>query len=168
MQIGFIGLGTMGAPIAMNLVRAGHELAVHDVNRSFADTIIAAGAEWKDTPSDVARASDVIFTSLPGPQETEIVALGPNGLIEGARDGATYFDLSTNSPTTLRKIAAALAVKGLKHWMRRSAAAHTARRHERWPYGLAETGPHSTNAKSFLILSVTRFPISVHWVTPPS
>ena len=104
MKIGFIGLGTMGASMAANLQKAGHELVVHDIRRAAAERHLAAGAVWADTPKALAEQSEVIFTSLPGPPEVEAVALGPNGLLAGMRDGAAYFDLSTNSPTLVREL----------------------------------------------------------------
>ncbi len=112
MAIGFIGLGTMGAPMAESLQRAGHRLVVHDVRREQAARFIAAGATWAETPSALAMASEVMFTSLPGPAEVEAVALGPDGLIAGVRAGAAYFDLSTNARATVQRIHAAFAAKG--------------------------------------------------------
>lgn len=112
MQLGFIGLGTMGASMAANLQKAGHHLVVHDVRRAAAEPHLAAGAHWADTPRQVAEAAEVVFTSLPGPAEVEAVALGPNGLLPGARPGAAFFDLSTNSPTLVRRIHAAFAERG--------------------------------------------------------
>ncbi|MGH7042271.1 MAG: NAD(P)-dependent oxidoreductase [Acetobacteraceae bacterium] len=112
MQIGFIGLGTMGASMAANAQKAGHKLVVTDLRRQAAARHLAAGATWADTPQAVAAQADVVFTSLPGPPEVEAVALGPNGLLAGMRTGAAYFDLSTNSPATMRKIHAAFAEKG--------------------------------------------------------
>jgi 3-hydroxyisobutyrate dehydrogenase-like beta-hydroxyacid dehydrogenase len=104
MKVGFIGLGTMGASMAANLQKAGHELVVHDIRRAAAERHLAAGAVWADTPKALAEQSEVIFTSLPGPPEVEQVALGPNGLLAGMKDGAAYFDLSTNSPTLVREL----------------------------------------------------------------
>ena len=112
MQIGFIGLGTMGASMAANAQKAGHKLVVTDLRRESAKRHLAAGAIWADTPEAVAAQADVVFTSLPGPPEVEAVALGPNGLLGGMRQGASWFDLSTNSPATMRKIHAAFAEKG--------------------------------------------------------
>ncbi|HKO09873.1 MAG TPA: NAD(P)-dependent oxidoreductase [Alphaproteobacteria bacterium] len=109
MQIGFVGLGTMGASMAANLQRAGYSLVVHDVRRIAAEPHIAAGALWAATPQAVAEAAEVIFTSLPGPPEVEAVALGASGLIHGMRPGGAYFDLSTNAPATVRRIHAAFA-----------------------------------------------------------
>jgi 3-hydroxyisobutyrate dehydrogenase len=112
MQVGFIGLGTMGASMAANLQAAGNTLVVYDVRKASAEPHLAHGAKWADTPRAVAEASQVIFTSLPGPPEVEAVALGPDGLLAGMRKGAAYFDLSTNSPTLVRRISAAFAARG--------------------------------------------------------
>ncbi len=112
MEVGFIGLGTMGGPMAANLRKAGHALTVYDVRRASAESLIAAGAVWADTPQQVASASEVVFTSLPGPIEVEAVALGANGLLAGMRPNGAYFDVSTNSPTLVRKISAAFAERG--------------------------------------------------------
>src|SRR5436305_13473917 len=102
MKVGFIGLGTMGASMAANLQKAGYELVVHDVRRAAAEPYLAKGAVWADTPKALAEQCEVIFTSLPGPPEVEEVALGPNGLLAGMKDGTTYSDLSTNPPTLAR------------------------------------------------------------------
>src|SRR5258705_4093502 len=104
MKIGFIGLGTMGGSMAANLQKAGHELVVHDIRRAAAERHLAAGAVWADSPKALAEQCEIIFTSLPGPPEVEAVALGPNGLLAGMKDGSAYFDLSTNSPTLVREI----------------------------------------------------------------
>ncbi len=111
MKIGFIGLGTMGASMAANAQKGGFELVVTDLRRESAARHVAAGARWVDTPQAVAEAAEVIFTSLPGPPEVEAVATGPNGLLSGIRPGAAWFDLSTNSPTLVRKLHAAFADK---------------------------------------------------------
>jgi 3-hydroxyisobutyrate dehydrogenase-like beta-hydroxyacid dehydrogenase len=112
MEVGFIGLGTMGAPMAANLRKAGHGLVVHDVRRVSAEPLIAAGAVWADTPQQVARGAEVVFTSLPGPVDVEAVALGPDGLLAGMRPNGAYFDVSTNSPTVVRRISAAFSERG--------------------------------------------------------
>src|SRR5712691_1004919 len=104
MQVGFIGLGTMGASMALNTLKGGHTLVVHDINRDAAAPHLEAGATWADTPRAVVEASEVVFTSLPGRPEVEAVALGENGLLHGIRPGKVYFDLSTNSPTLVRRI----------------------------------------------------------------
>ena len=113
MKIGFIGLGTMGAHFATNLQKAGFDLIVHDMSRQIAQAHLAAGATWADTPKALAEESDVIMTSLPGPPEIEAVALdGAEGLIAGVKLGAVFFDLSTNSPTLIRRIHAVTARYG--------------------------------------------------------
>ena len=113
MKVGFIGLGTMGASMASNLQAAKHELWVHDVRREVAKPHVDAGAQWKDTPREVAAAVEVVFTSLPGPVEVEAVALGADGLVSGMRKGAAYFDLSTNSPALIRRLHALFKDRGL-------------------------------------------------------
>jgi len=113
MQIGFIGLGTMGASMAANLQKAGYELVVNDVRRAAAEPHIGRGAVWADTPRAVAEAADVVLTSLPGPPEVEAVSLGESGLTAGMRKGAAFFDLSTNSPTLVRKLHADFAARGV-------------------------------------------------------
>ena len=112
MQVGFVGLGTMGASMASNLQKAGYKLTVHDLRRASAEPHIAAGAAWADSPRQVAASSEVVFTSLPGPPDVEAVALGPEGLLAGMRRDAAYFDLSTNSRATVQKLHAAFAEKG--------------------------------------------------------
>jgi 3-hydroxyisobutyrate dehydrogenase-like beta-hydroxyacid dehydrogenase len=112
MKVGFIGLGTMGSGMAMNVLKGGHELVVHDINREAVGLHLEAGAAWADTPQQVMERSEVVFTSLPGPPEVQAVALGGNGLIHGVRPGKVYFDLSTNSPTLLRHIHAEFAKVG--------------------------------------------------------
>src|SRR3954467_15986471 len=104
MKVGFIGLGTMGASMAANLQKAGHDLVVHDIRRAAAERNLAAGAVWADSPKALAEQCEVIFTSLPGPPEVEQVALGSNGLLAGMKDGSAYFDLSANSPTLVREL----------------------------------------------------------------
>jgi 3-hydroxyisobutyrate dehydrogenase len=113
MQIGFIGLGTMGASMAANLQKAGYQLVVHDVRRASADPHVGRGATWAGTPRAVAEAADVVLTSLPGPPEVEAVALGDNGLLAGMRKDAVWFDLTTNSPTLVRRLHAAFAARGV-------------------------------------------------------
>jgi 3-hydroxyisobutyrate dehydrogenase-like beta-hydroxyacid dehydrogenase len=113
MKIGFIGLGTMGGPMALNLIKAGHDVTVHDISKDAAKSQLAAGADWADTPADLGKASEVVFTSLPGPVEVEAVTLGPDGLLEGMSPGDSYFDLTTNSPTLIRRVHAVFAEKGV-------------------------------------------------------
>jgi len=113
MQVGFIGLGTMGAKMAASLQKAGYRLMVHDLRRDAAAPHLAAGAVWADTVRQVAEASDVVFTSLPAPADVEEVARGEGGLLAGMRPGGAYFDLSTNAPDVVRRIHAAFAERGV-------------------------------------------------------
>src|SRR6267154_6311893 len=112
MVVGFVGLGTMGSRMAANVQKAGLKLLVHDLHRQAASHHLAAGAIWADSPRALAGEADVIFTSLPEPSDVEAVALGPDGLIAGIKPGAAYFDLSTNSPSVVKKLSAAFAEKG--------------------------------------------------------
>lgn len=109
MRIGFVGLGKMAA----NLLKAGYTLMVHDVRREAVAPHLASGASWADSPRQLARNCEVVFTSLPGPPEVEEVALGEDGLLGRMRSGGAYFDLSTNSPTVVRRINAAFAERGV-------------------------------------------------------
>ncbi len=112
MKVGFIGLGMMGSGMAMNTLKGGFDLTVHDVNREAAGPHLEAGATWADSPREVMEASQVVFSSLPGPPEVEAVALGGNGLLQGVEAGKVYFDFSTNSPTLIRQVHEAFAARG--------------------------------------------------------
>ena len=109
--VGFVGLGTMGGKMAANLQKAGYKLVVHDIHRQAASHHLNAGAIWADSPRALATQADVMFTSLPEPHDVEAVALGPEGLLAGIKPDAAYFDLSTNSPLVVRRLADAFAAK---------------------------------------------------------
>ena len=104
MKVGFIGLGTMGGSMAFNTIQGGHELVVHDIRRESATRHLEAGATWVDSPREVAEASDIVFTSLPGPTEVEAVFLGDDGILQGMSSGKVYFDLSTSTPNLIRRL----------------------------------------------------------------
>jgi 3-hydroxyisobutyrate dehydrogenase len=104
MKIGFIGLGTMGGRMAASLRAAGHQLYVNDIRPEAVAPHVAAGSVAKRTAREVGEASDVIFTSLPGPAEFTDVTIGARGLLHGMKRDAVLFDLTTNSPTTIRSI----------------------------------------------------------------
>jgi len=102
----------MGGRMAANLQKAGFRLIVHDLHRQAASHHLNAGAGWAESPRELANAADVIFSSLPEPSDVEAVALGPDGLVAGIKPGAAWFDLSTNSPSVVKKLNAAFAEKG--------------------------------------------------------
>ena len=110
--VGFIGLGTMGGKMAANLQKAGFKLVVHDLTRQAASHHLNAGAVWADSPRKVAEQCDVLFTSLPEPTDVEAVSAGDAGLLAGIRKDAAWFDLSTNSPTVVRRLNKLFADKG--------------------------------------------------------
>ena len=114
MDIGFVGLGNMGGPMAVNMAKNGHKLTVHDLRRESAIELLEMGAEWSDTPKGVVGKNEVVFTSLPVPRDVETVVLGENGIVEGTSGDNIYVDLSTNSPTTIRRIHDECALKGIK------------------------------------------------------
>ena len=116
MRIGFIGLGTMGAGMAANLQKAGHELTVHDTRAEAAAPHLARGARWAGSAREAAAAGELVFTSLPGPAEVEAVALGAEGVLSGLPSGGACFDLSTNSPGVVRRIHAAFEAQG-RHFL---------------------------------------------------
>jgi 3-hydroxyisobutyrate dehydrogenase-like beta-hydroxyacid dehydrogenase len=113
MKIGFIGLGMMGAGMASNLLKAGNELMVHDLTRQAASNHLNAGATWAESPRALAEACDLVFTSLPTPADVRNVGTGKDGLIEGFRKGAAWFDLSTNAVDVVRDLHATFAEKGI-------------------------------------------------------
>jgi 3-hydroxyisobutyrate dehydrogenase len=113
MKVGFIGLGTMGGGMSLNIRHAEHDMVVYDINKDAARRQLDAGCEWADSPRQVAEASEIVFTSLPGPPEVEAVALGENGLLAGMKPGSIWCDLSTNSPTVMRRLHAVFAEKGI-------------------------------------------------------
>lgn len=104
MKIGLIGVGKMGTPIGLHILKAGHQLTVHDIRPDQLSPHIAAGALVANSPREVADQSDVVLTSLPGPQEIDAVNQGANGLLSALTNGKTYFDLSTSSPTQVREL----------------------------------------------------------------
>jgi 3-hydroxyisobutyrate dehydrogenase len=113
MKIGFIGIGNIGAPIAGQLLRAGHDLIVHDRRREAAAGLLTAGAGWAESPAELARDCEVLATCLPGPVEMEAVCLGPSGLVSAMRPGSLYIDHTTNAPSLVRRVHALLAEKGV-------------------------------------------------------
>lgn len=113
MKVGFIGVGHMGGPMCRNIIKGGHDVTVFDLSPAAVKACTDLGAKAGTSPKEVAAQVDIVMTSLPMPKDVEAVALGPNGIIEGAKQGTIYIDLSTNSPNMVRKIAAVLAPKGV-------------------------------------------------------
>src|SRR6266436_8740312 len=106
MRIGFVGTGTMGTPIAGCLIAAGHQLTVYDIRRAATGALVAQGAALAETPRAAAESVDAVFTSLPGPAEVEAAVLDPEaGILRGMPSGAAYIDLTTNAPSTIRRLA---------------------------------------------------------------
>lgn len=113
-NIGFIGLGIMGKPMAKNLLKAGHTLTVHDVNREAVKEVAAAGAKEASSSAEVARGVDIVITMLPNSPEVKQVVLGPGGVLEGARPGLLVIDMSSIAPLASQEVAAACKAKGVE------------------------------------------------------
>jgi 3-hydroxyisobutyrate dehydrogenase-like beta-hydroxyacid dehydrogenase len=113
MKIGFIGVGQMGIHMSGHVQAAGHNLVVYDANKEAAASLLAKGAAWADTPAAVGESCRIVITCLPTPQIVEDVVLGSAGLKESWKDGDIYIDMSTNSPSTVRLIAAEAASLGV-------------------------------------------------------
>jgi 3-hydroxyisobutyrate dehydrogenase-like beta-hydroxyacid dehydrogenase len=114
MKAGFIGIGQMGIHMARHIQAAGHSLVVHDVIRSAAAPLLEAGAEWAGSPGEVARACDTVITCLPTPQIVEDVVYGSQGLMSGWKNQDIYIDMSTNSPSLVRRIAEDAGAMGVE------------------------------------------------------
>ena len=115
MQIGFIGTGTMGNPMAKALVDAGHAVTVFDVRRESATNLCEMGADWADNPRVLSEASELVFTSLPGPMEAEQVLTNPEtGILAGLKTGGAWIDTTTNSPATIHKLADICKQRGIE------------------------------------------------------
>ena len=113
-QIGFVGLGIMGAPMALNLIKAGFSLKVYNrTDRPRVQEVVDAGAERVATAAATANGSDVIITIVTDTPDAEKVILGADGVLQTAREGATVIDMSTISPRVTQEIAAALREKGV-------------------------------------------------------
>jgi 2-hydroxy-3-oxopropionate reductase len=111
-NIGFIGLGVMGKPMAKHLVAAGHHLTVHNRSRAAVDEVVAAGATAGGSPAEVAKASTVVITMLPDTADVEKVLTGPDGVLSGLQKGAVVVDMSSISPVATERLAALVAQKG--------------------------------------------------------
>ena len=113
-RIGFIGLGIMGKPMALRLVRAGFPLVVHNRSRPAVDELTEAGADAASSPREVAERSDVVITMLPDSPDVEAVVLGEDGVLEGVREQMLLVDMSTIAPATTRHIHETLAERNVE------------------------------------------------------
>ncbi len=113
-RVGFIGLGIMGRPMAKNLLKAGYPLVVHNRSRKAVDELAGMGATAAPSPREVAGQSDIVITMLPNSPDVDLVALGANGIIDGARPGTVLADMSTISPIVSQRVAAGLKAKGME------------------------------------------------------
>jgi len=114
MNIGFIGLGIMGKPMAKNLLKAGHKLVVYDILDAPVKELVEAGATAGASPKDVASRNELIITMLPNSPHVKQAVLGKNGVIEGAKPGSVLVDMSSIAPLASREVAAELASKGIE------------------------------------------------------
>lgn len=114
MKIGFIGLGIMGKPMAKNLIKAGYELVVFNRSAASADELVGLGAEKETSPKAVAAKCDIVMTMLPNSPQVKEVALGKNGIIEGAKSGTIFIDMSSIAPLASKEIAEKLSEKGIE------------------------------------------------------
>jgi len=113
LKVGYIGLGLMGKSIARNILNAGFPLVVHNRSSASVNELVGEGAIAANSPADVASQVDVVFTNLPDSPDVEKVALGKNGIIEGAHRGLIFVDNSTIKPASARMIAEKLSAKGV-------------------------------------------------------
>src|SRR5437764_406813 len=112
-RIGFIGLGIMGKPMAKNLLKAGFPLIVHNRSRAKVDELVKEGATAASTSNEAAAAADIIITMLPNSPDVELVALGAEGIKQGAKRGQLLIDMSTINPIVSQKIAKELGPAGV-------------------------------------------------------
>lgn len=112
--VGFIGLGIMGKPMATRLLAGGFQLVVHNRSRQAVKELVEQGAEEAWSPREVAERAQVYITMLPDSPDVEAVALGPDGLIEGAQPGQVYIDMSTIAPATAIRVAKAMEERGVR------------------------------------------------------
>lgn len=113
-SVGFVGLGTMGAPMASNVLKGGHALTVYDLNPAAVKKLVETGAKAAASPREVAERSDVVITMLPDAPDVETAVLGADGIGEGIRSGSLYIDMSTIDPGTTQRLGAWLAERGVE------------------------------------------------------
>lgn len=113
-KIGFIGLGIMGKPMAMNLIKAGYSLTVYDIRKETVKEVVAAGAKEGKSSKDVAAQSEVVITMLPNSPDVKEAVLGKNGILEGAKAGLILVDMSSIAPMVSKEVAAEVEKKGVE------------------------------------------------------
>ena len=113
MKIGFIGLGVMGKPMSLNLIKAGYSIMVFDINQDSVNELVRAGAESGVSPRHIGENCAVIITMLPNSPQVEEVIAGKNGILEGAKSGSVIIDMSSISPITAKKVSAIALSKGI-------------------------------------------------------
>ncbi|CAN5825810.1 3-hydroxyisobutyrate dehydrogenase [soil metagenome] len=114
MKVGFIGVGNMGGPMGRNIIkRSNHSVTVFDLNAAALKTCTDLGATGAKSVAEVTKGADVVMTSLPMPKDVEAVTMGEGGILANLSKGQTYIDLSTNAPSMVKKIGAAMAAKGI-------------------------------------------------------
>ena len=113
-KIGFIGLGIMGKPMSKNLLKAGYDLTVCDINAAAVSEVVALGAKAATNARELAAQTEIIITMLPNSPQVKAVALGNHGIIDGARPGTIVVDMSSIAPQAAQEVAKALAEKGIK------------------------------------------------------
>ena len=113
MRYGFVGLGNLGAQLAMSLVRGKFPLTVNDLDRKLAEPLLAAGATWADSPRAVAECSDAVITCLPSPQASEQVLAGANGILAGLAPGGAWIEMSTLGRDETLRLAALAVARGI-------------------------------------------------------
>lgn len=113
MKLGFVGVGNMGNPMALNLVKAGHSLQVFDIKKEAAANLLEAGATWANSPKEAATGVEATFLSLPMPADVERVVLAEDGVLGATKSGGVIFDMSTNSPTVVRNLCDKAKAKGV-------------------------------------------------------
>ncbi len=114
MKVAFIGMGTMGLPMTLNLLKAGHHVTVHNRTREREAAAETAGALRATSPAEAAREAEITITCVSDTPDVERIVLGGNGVIHGARTGSLVIDMSTISPSATKEIAAELAEKGIR------------------------------------------------------
>ena len=112
-EVGFIGLGIMGKPMARNLIKAGYSLTVYDVVATSVEEIVTDGASPASSSREVAEKAPVVITMVPDSADSEAAILGPNGVLEGTSRGSVVIDMSSIAPGTSQKIAAACEPAGV-------------------------------------------------------